>query len=90
MNIKKNVIEVIKKPDYPSGYNEHYYFTNVSLDNDGHISVNITSDIWSATRFICDPKFDAENKKINALIDFVKAFYGRKYEVRIIPINLEY
>ena len=90
MNIKKNVIEVIKKPDYPSGYNEIYYFTGISLDNNGHISVNTTPNIWDALRFMCNPNFDSENKKLMALVDFIQFFYGRKYEVNVISINLEY
>ena len=92
MNSTKGVIRIIVKADNGIGYDQHYYFSGVETDNDYHIMATLTSDIWHAKKFIYDLKFDDEMKRINALVDFVKACYTpkKKYQIEFIPINLVY
>lgn len=91
MDSTKGVIRIIKKADYPSGYDEHYYFADVVTDINGHLMARNTSNIWDAMKFMWNSPFD-ENKRISSLIEFVKTCYTPKknYIIEFIPVELKY
>ena len=92
MDSTKGVIRIIKKADYPGGYDEHYYFADVVTDINGHLMARNTSNIWDAMKFMWNSLNDDENKRINSLIEFVKICYTPKknYIIEFIPIELKY
>ena len=84
MEAKKNVIEIIKKATNQFEYDEHYYFTEVVVV-EGKTSIHLTGDIWNATRFNNMTAKDAE-----AWCNFIKAHFGKHYEINIKTISLNY
>ena len=83
MESKKNVIEIVKKPSNQFEYEEHYYFTGVNLE--GKTSIRSTGDIWKATRFN-----DMKSKDAEMWCNFIKAYFGKHYEINIKTISLTY
>lgn len=92
MNSTVGVIKIIKKADVPYGYDEHYYFSEVDIDKNGHLMASCTGNIWSAKKFMYNPNFEDEMNRINALIEFIKVCYQpkKKYIIEFIPITLNY
>jgi len=92
MSSKKGVIRIISKSDYIHGYDTHYYFSDIKIDNDGHLMAGCTTNVWEAMKFIYNPDFKDEMNRINSLIEFIKTCYipKKKYTVEFIPIELKY
>ncbi len=92
MTSEKGVIRIIKKADHYNGYDEYYYFADVTVDINGHLMARNTSNIWDAMKFIYVYKNDDEYRRINSLIEFIKTCYTPKknYVIEFIPINLTY
>lgn len=92
MNSEKGVIRIIKLVDHSNGYDEHYYFSDIVIDNNGHLIARNTTNIWDAMKFMYNPNFEDEMNRINALIEFIKVCYQpkKKYIIEFIPITLNY
>lgn len=88
----KSVIRVIKKAEYPGGYDDHYYFTDVTVDIDNHLMARISGNIWDAMKFQYNSMNNDETQRINGLIEFIKTCFTPKknYKIELIPIKLEY
>lgn len=96
MNSEKGVIRIIKLANHPSGYDEHYYFTDVVIDNNGHLMARNTTNIWDAMKFQCVngkiPNVD-EWRRISSLMEFIKTCYDslpEKYLIEFTSITLNY
>ena len=76
MESKKNVIEIVKKAT-----NQFEYVVVV----DGKTSIRSTGDIWKATCFNNMKSKDAE-----MWCNFIKAYFGKHYEINIKTISLTY
>lgn len=84
MESVKDVIQIIKKASNQFEYDEHYYFTEISVA-DGKTNILTTCDIWKATRFNCMTPNIANN-----WCSFIKSFFGKHYEVCVKTIKLNY
>ena len=80
----KSVIEIVKKASNQFEYDEHYYFTEVSII-DGKTNIGSTGDIWNATKF--NPMFPDIAK---TWCSFIKSFLDKHYQVNVINISLNY
>ena len=84
MEAKKNVIEIVKKATNQFEYDEHYYFTEVAIV-EGKTKILFTGDIWEATRFN-----NLSANEAAAWCNFIKAYFGKHYEINIKTISLTY
>lgn len=84
MEAKKNVIEIVKKATNQFEYDEHYYFTEVVVV-EGKTSIRSTGDIWKATHFN-----NMKPKDTEMWCNFIKAYFGKHYEINIKTISLIY
>lgn len=84
MESVKDVIQITKKASNQFEYDEHYYFTEISV-TDGKTNILTTGDIWKATRFNCMTPNIANN-----WCSFIKSFLGKHYQVNVINISLNY
>ena len=88
--------KVIKITELPSVYNDMYgtydYFQKIDVDNNGNLQIHTTSNIWNATKFNNHKvSYGIENeKRINALVELLKSFLGKKYSVEVIEVTLKY
>jgi len=86
----KGVIRVIKHNS--NGYDEHYYFTDVTVDIDNHLMARISSNIWDAMKFQYNSINVDEERRIYSLISFIETCFSpkRDYIIKFIPITLSY
>lgn len=85
MESKKNIIQIIEKATDYFVYDKIYYFTGIDIV-EGKINVRTTGDVWKATRFNNDMSLD----EVKPLCKFIKANLGKRYEIKIITITLNY
>ena len=87
----KGVIKITKLSDI-NGYDQIYYFTGIIVNNDGHININYSGNVWEAMKFNWNSSNNAEVFKIQSLITFIEncLLPKKKFKVEISFLNLTY